>query len=159
MDGTRYARLLAGALFLLLPGIAAAQISVVKNADLSFGNLAASASTGTAVVNATTGVVTVTGGVANLHGTQNAASFTVTAPKPPGTRNYTIVLPTSATLTGPGAATMTVDTFKSNPACCAGSVAAATRTQTVTVGATLHVAANQAPGNYSGTATFIVTRP
>lgn len=61
----------------------------------------------------------------------------------------------SATLTGPGAATMSVDTFRSNPPCCAGFG----RSQVVTVGATLHVAANQAQGNYLGTATFIVTRP
>jgi len=159
MHGTSYARLLAGALFLLLPGIGAAQISVVKNADLAFGSLGTSASAGTAVLNAATGVVTVTGGVVNLGGTRTAASFTVTAPNPPGARGYTIVLPASATLSGPGAATMIVDTFTSNPPCCAGLVNGATRTQVVTVGATLHVAANQAQGDYSGTATFIVTRP
>jgi Domain of unknown function (DUF4402) len=154
MFGTSYARLLVGALLLLLPGIAAAQISVVKNADMGFGSLGTSASPGTAVLNATTGVVTVTGGVVNLGGTQTAASFTVSVP-PPGNPSYTIVLPTSVTLTGPGAATMSVDTFTSNPACCAGFG----RSQTVTVGATLHVAANQAGGDYSGTALFVVTRP
>ena len=102
-------------------------------------------------------VVSVTGGVVNLGGAPTAASFTVTVPTP-GNKSYTIVLPASAILTGPGAATMTVDTFTSNPPCCAGTVNN-TRTEVVTVGATLHVAANQAGGSYSGTATFIVTRP
>ena len=157
MHGMSHARFLAGALFLLLPGIAAAQISVVKNADLGFGNLGASASAGTAIVDPLTGVMSVTGGVVNLGGAPSAASFTVTAPTP-GNKSYTIVLPASAVLAGPGAATMTVDTFTSNPPCCAGTVNN-TRTEVVRVGATLHVAANQAPGNYSGTATFIVTRP
>lgn len=154
MNGTSYARLFVGALVLLLPGMAAAQFGVAKNADLSFGNLGTSASAGTAVLDPTTGVVTVTGGVLNLGGTQTAASFTVTVP-PPGNPSYTMILPASATLTGPGAATMSVDTFRSNPPCCAGFG----RSQVVTVGATLHVAANQAQGNYLGTATFIVTRP
>lgn len=156
MSGTRYARLLAGALFLLLPGIAAAQaqFGIVNNVGLSFGNLGTGPFAGTAILNPTTGAVTVTGGVVNLGGTQTAASFTVTVP-PPGNPSFTIVLPTSATLTGPGSATMTVDTFTSDPPCCAGFG----RSAVVTVGATLHVSANQAAGNYSGTATFIVTRP
>ena len=158
MHGTSYARLLAGALFLLLPGIAAAQFSIVKNSDLGFGNLGTSASLGTAVLNPATGVVTVTGGVLNLGGAQTAASFTVTVP-PQGNPAYTLVLPSSATLTGPGSATMTVDTFTSNPACCAEFANTGTRTQVLTVGATLRVSANQAQGNYSGTATIIVTRP
>jgi Domain of unknown function (DUF4402) len=154
MCGTRYARLLAGALLLLLPGIAAAQAIVVKNADLSFGNLGTSASAGTAILNPATGVVTVTGGVVNLGGTQTAASFTVSTP-PAGNLFYTIYLPSSATLTSLGGATMLVDNFTSNPPCCAGKG----RNDVVTVGATLHVAANQAQGDYSGTALFIVTRP
>lgn len=155
MHGTSNARLSVGALILLLPGIAAAQISVVKNADLSFGNLAASASAGTALLDPATGVVTVTGGVVNLGGTQSAASFTVTVAT--GNRKYTIVLPTSVALAGPGAAKMTVNAFRSNPT--TGRVSNVPRTQVVTVGATLLISANQAPGNYSGTATFIVTHP
>jgi uncharacterized protein DUF4402 len=151
MYGTSYARLFVGALVLLFPSIAAAQISVVKNADLRFGNLGTSASAGTAVLNPTTSVVTVTGGVLNLGGTQAAASFTVTVP---GNPFYTIVLPASTTLTGPGLS-MTVDTFTSNPSCCAGKG----HTQVVTVGATLHVSANQAQGSYSGTTFFVVTQP
>jgi hypothetical protein len=158
MHGTRFARLLAGALLLLLPGIAAAQISVVNNGDLNFGSLGTSATPGTAILNATTGTMTVTGGVVNLGGTQTAASFTVTVPSP-GNPGFTIVLPTSAPLAGPGGAQMTVDTFTSNPPCCAGFANNSSRMAVVTVGATLHVSANQAQGNYSGTAMFIVTRP
>jgi hypothetical protein len=156
MHGTSYARLLVGTLLLLLPEIAAAQTqaSVVKNADLSFGNLGTSPSAGTAILDPATGIVTVTGGVVNLGGTQTAASFTVSTP-PAGNLFYTIILPLNATLTGPGSATMLVDTFTSNPPCCSGKG----RNDIVTVGATLHISANQAQGNYSGTANFIVTRP
>lgn len=154
MQATRHARLLVGALILLLPGIPAAQISVAKTADLSFGNLGTSTSAGTAVLNPATGVMTVTSGVVNLGGTQSAASFTVTVS---GNPFYTFGLPlrgiTLTTLTGPGS-TMLVDTFTSNPPCppCGGKG----HNDVVIVGATLHVSANQAQGSYSGSFIVIV---
>jgi hypothetical protein len=161
MQATRHARLLVGALILLLPGIAAAQaqFGIVNNVGLSFGSLGTSASAGTAVLDPATGVVTVTGGVVNLGGTHTAASFTITVP-PPGNASYMFTLPSSpVTLSGPGSATMFIDPFTSKPPCPSSTCSGKGRNDILTVGGTLHVSANQAQGSYSGSFIVIANRP
>ncbi len=81
-------------------------------------------------------------------GFPSAATFNVTGASG---ANYSITLPSSATLTS-GGNTMTVDTYTDDagatPTLVGGS-------DTFNVGATLHVGATQVSGTYSGT--FAVT--
>ena len=124
-------------------------ISITKVNDMNFGNVAVQASTGGTVVLATNGSRTRTSGVTlpAVTGTVSAASFTVSGD---GSRTYDITLPNSTTLThssGAGTGTMTVNTFTSNPSA-TGTLSSGS--QSVSVGATLNVAAAQAPGVYTG---------
>lgn len=128
-------------------------ISIVNAGDMNFGNIAVSATPGTVIL-APAGTRTTTGGVTlpATAGTVSAALFTVS-----GTPAYTyaITLPSVATTVTSGANTMTVETFTSNPD--GTGTLDGTGNQTLQVGATLNVGANQASGIYvSGTA-FTVT--
>src|SRR5687767_8666712 len=69
-------------------------ISIAKNADMSFGNIAVQAATGGTVVLAPAGTRTSTSGVTlpSTTGTVTAAAFTVTGS---GSSTYAITLPTS----------------------------------------------------------------
>ncbi len=124
-----------------------APISISAAGDMDFGTM---------VTTGTAGTVTVTPAGARssvdvdlLGGTPAAAAFDVTGE---GNANYSITLPSSATLTS-GANTMTIDTFTddagANPRRPGGG------SETFNVGATLNVGATQAAGTYSGT--FSVT--
>jgi len=130
-------------------------IAIAKNVDMNFGNIVAGAAIGTVVLTPA-GVRSKTGGAflpSTLPGTVTAASFTVT-----GATGYTyaITLPGAATTVTSGGNTMTVDTWTSTPTVALGGSLAG-GTQTLTVGGTLHVGANQVAGTYvSGTA-FTVT--
>jgi hypothetical protein len=119
-----------------------APISISVGADMEFGTML---TTGTA------GTVTVTPAGARssvnvdlFGGVPSAASFDVTGESG---QIYSIILPSSATLTS-GGDTMTVDTFTddagASPTLVGGS-------DTFNVGATLNVGATQAAGTYSGT--------
>jgi hypothetical protein len=128
-------------------------IAIAKTVDMNFGNVAASAALGTVVLSPA-GARSITGGVTlpATAGTVTAASFTVT-----GTPGYTyaITLPAAVLTITSGGPSMTVDTWTSNPTP-TGTLAAGT--STLTVGATLHVGANQAAGVYGVPAeTFTVT--
>ena len=129
-------------------------IAIVKTTDMNFGNLAVSPTIpGTVVLPAALAPVrTITGGVTLMPGgTITAAAFTVT-----GLANatYSILLPASASLTGPGAP-MTADTFVSSPTVAAGGLLTG-GSETLYVGATLNVAAAQVAGTYTSLA-FNVT--
>ena len=120
---------------------------------MDFGNVAVSASLGTVILTPA-GVRSVTGGVTlpAVTGTVTAATFDVS-----GQANFTysITLPAAATTITSGANTMTVDTWISTPT--PTGTLDGTGAETLSVGATLNVAAGQAPGAYlSGTA-FTVT--
>lgn len=130
-------------------------ITIVKVTDLNFGNIA-SGTAGTVVMTAA-GVRTATGPVLPaVPGTVTAASFTISGE---ATKTYTVTLPTTISLAGPSSSTMTVTTFTSNPtttvgagvlggtAAAAGAIASGS--QTLTVGGTLNVGANQAAGFYT----------
>jgi hypothetical protein len=129
-------------------------ITLTKDVDMDFGNIAVSASNPGTVVLAPAGTRTRTGGVTlpATTGTPLAAQFTVG-----GAINYTyaITLPSAATLDGPASSSMTAGTFVSSIGA-TGNLGAG-GTQTFTVGATLTVAAGQTPGAYTTTTPFDVT--
>ena len=130
-------------------------ITIVKTVDMNFGNVAVSASLAGTVVMDPLGVRSTGGGggvtLPATTGTVAAASFTVS-----GQANYTyaITLPGSCTISSSGN-TMTVNGFTSNPAT-TGTLSAG-GTQTLTVGATLNVAAAQASGTYTNATGVPVT--
>ncbi|MFQ5775254.1 MAG: DUF4402 domain-containing protein [Kiloniellaceae bacterium] len=120
-------------------------ISISSTGNLDFGKVVPTGTAGTVTV--TPAGVRSSVNVDLLGGTVSAASFSVTGENG---QAYAISLPSSATLTGPGA-NMTVDTFTDDnptPSLPGGS-------DTFNVGATLHVGATQAAGVYSGS--FAVT--
>ena len=128
-------------------------ISITKTVDMNFGNVAVQTATGGTVVMTPAGVRTAFLGVTlpAVPGTVTAASFTVNGQ---GTYTYAITLPATAVTLTNGANTMTADTFTSTPSA-TGVLTAGT--QTLTVGATLNVAAAQAAGIYVSGTPFSVT--
>ena len=121
-------------------------ISISKNTDMNFGNLAVQAGTGGTVVLAPAGTRTSTSGVTlpATAGTVTAASFTVNGN---GSYTYAITLPTTVTLTHSGGVqTMAASSFTSNPS---STGALSSGTQDIAVGATLTVAASQLAGVYT----------
>jgi len=128
-------------------------ISISKTVDMNFGNLASGTSSGTVVLTAA-GSRSSTGGVTlpATTGSPTAASFTVTGQ---GSYTYSITLPASATtISDASSHTMTVDTWSSTPTT-TGTLSSGT--QTLTVGATLHVGASQVPNTYTSATPFTVT--
>lgn len=128
-------------------------ISITKNVDMNFGNIAVQASTGGTVELSPGGVRIASGGVTLPvnNGTVTAASFTINGS---GNYTYSITLPSSPLIITSGANTMTVDAFTSSPSAI-GTLTAGT--QTLTVGATLNVAAAEPAGTYTSTTPFDVT--
>jgi len=129
-------------------------ITITKQVDMHFGNVAVTSTSGSVTMDPA-GNRTPNGGVTLpvVNGPVAAASFDIT-----GEPNYTyaITLPSAATtLTNATAQTMTVDQFTSSPTP-TGTLSAA-GTETVTVGATLNVAAAQAAGTYVSGTPFDVT--
>ena len=121
-------------------------ISISKNADMAFGNLAVQAATGGTVVLAPAGTRSRTNGVSlpATTGTVSAASFTVTGN---GNYGYSITLPGSVTLNHSGGVeSMVASSFTSNPS---GTGTLSSGTQNISVGATLTVAAGQLAGVYT----------
>ncbi|WP_372639776.1 DUF4402 domain-containing protein [Ancylomarina sp.] len=124
-------------------------ISIVKVNDMSFGNLAVSATGGTVVLPAITGtpVRDVTGGGAGVTlpattGTVTAASFTIGGQ---ADYSYVVTLPGDITLTGVTPTnTMTLGDFKSSNEVGNGLVGT-----TLYVGGTLTVGAGQAEDVYT----------
>jgi hypothetical protein len=133
-------------------------ISVTSSGTLAFGKFAAGVSAGTVTIN-TAGARTVTGGVTASGGTPGAASFTVT-----GEPSTTYTIDTSATTTTltSGANTMALSLagdFTGAGATVApppsGTLSPA-GTQTLFVGGSLVVGANQVNGSYTGTVSVAV---
>jgi hypothetical protein len=130
-----------------------APLTITKVNDMNFGTVAVSSSTAGTVILAPAGTRSVTGGaqVVVTGGGGTAASFNITGE---GTSTYAITLPADGTVTViSGANSMPVNTFTSSPAT-TGTLSSGA--QTVTVGATLEVAAGQATGTYTSAA-FNVT--
>ncbi len=129
-------------------------ISITKDVDMNFGNVAVQSTNGGTLVLSPAGVRTTTGAVTlpTNAGTVTAASFTVNGE---GAYTYAITLPSGdLTITNANSDVMTVNTFTSTPSA-TGALTAGT--QTLTVGATLHVSTAQASGTYVSATPFDVT--
>ena len=128
-------------------------ISITKTVDMNFGNISVQAATGGTVILSVAGVRSTTGGVTlpATGGTVTAASFTVGGE---GAYTYSITLPLTPHTISSSANNMTVTAFLSNPS---GTGTLTAGTQTLTVGATLNIAAAQANGLYTSETGFNVT--
>lgn len=138
-------------------------ISIENTGDLKFGNIVANSTGGTVTIE-TNGTPKYNGVAApsSIPGEISAASFEV---KGFAGATYAITLPGTITLTktngnGNGNAygnseKMTVDNFVSNPN--GTGLLSNSGSQTVNVGATLNVAANQVAGTYKNTTDLKVT--
>ena len=131
-------------------------ITIVKNTDMNFGNVAVSATLAGTVVLAPAGTRT-TGGAGGVTlpatvGTVAAANFTVSGQ---ASYTYAITLPSSCTITDAASHSMTVNGFTSNPS--STGALSALGSQTLTVGATLNVTAGQAAGTYTNATGVPVT--
>jgi spore coat protein U-like protein len=127
-------------------------IAISKVADLAFGSIASSGTAGTVAVN-TNGTRSVTGGVTAAGGTPTAARFDITGQ---ATMVYTITYDTGVTLTGPGTAmALTQVSDVSGAGGASGTVATGTLsaggTESLYIGGTLAVGANQTAGAYTAT--------
>jgi hypothetical protein len=120
-------------------------LTLNKDMDLSFGSVVPGNTPGTVIIYASASASrTSTGGVSVLsQDTFNAACFSITGTA--GT-SYSISLPNSVTLSGPGSNTMTVNNFTDNSSETLNNSGAGT----FYVGATLHIGAQQTKGSYSG---------
>jgi len=131
-------------------------ISISKTADMNFGNVAVSATSGGTVVLAPAGTRTSggAGGVTlpSTTSTVSAAAFTVS-----GQANFTyaITLPSSCTISDGATHSMTVNAFTSSPSS-TGTLSSG-GTQALTVGATLNVTAAQAANTYTNATGVPVT--
>lgn len=128
-------------------------ITITKVQDMNFGNVVSTTAGGTVILSPS-GVRTESGVQLPVSsGTVSAASFTVTGQDGYA---YAVTLPTTAytIATGTGSANelMTLTTFTSNTT---GTLTGGT--QTLSVGATLNVVANQNAGTYIGAAPFNVS--
>ena len=126
-------------------------ISISKNTDMNFGNIATNGTVGTVVLSPASGR-TFTGGVSlpATTGTVTAASFTVEGS---GSYTYAITLPSSVVITS-GSDQMSVNNFTSTPST-TGTLSSGS--QTITIGATLNLIASQAEGSYTSATPFAVT--
>lgn len=121
-----------------------ADIKLTKSADLGFGQIVSTSSTGSVTVTPA-GSRTVSGGAVLA----NAAGVRASRFQAVGTANtsYGIMFSSSATLTG-NSGSMTLDTFTSSPS--GSGNLGPSGSQEVTVGATLHVGASLPAGGYTG---------
>ena len=130
-------------------------LSIVKQADLDFGELVV-AGAGTAVINPASGAMTTTGPVIRVGTTGHAATFTTT-----GSKNSVVIIhvPNSAITLNRvgGGGTMTVSNWTLD-----GSVnrrIPANNAFNFSIGATLNVGAAQADGVYTGSFAVTVQYP
>ncbi|MCF8450473.1 MAG: DUF4402 domain-containing protein [Taibaiella sp.] len=130
-------------------------ISLSKNVDMNFGNAAVSATVGGTLVLEPTGTRFAVGGGVTLPATSgavSAAGFTVTGM--PG-YTFSISLPGSSVIYGPGAANLVISAFTSTPA--ATGTLGAGGSQIINVGATLSIPAAQTAGVYNNADALPVT--
>lgn len=120
-------------------------ISFTENTGLNFGK-----------VDNTAGIVTITtdgvvsGKTQIAGGTTSAASLAVSGE---AEEAYTITVPTAATLNGPSSATLSITDVDHN----SSLVLDADGKETVNIGGTLNVGANQTAGAYTGTISVTVS--
>ena len=120
---------------------------ITKLNDMDFGFVTVT-SVGTAIIDSGTDAVTTTGGVLFAGGLPHAAKFAAVSPSKTVVHIRLPKKPTTLTRSG-GTETMTVDTWTINGSETRNVVAR--ETFEFAIGATLHVAANQVEGTYTGT--------
>ena len=126
-------------------------LSITKNVDMNFGYLGSSTTSGTVTLSPV-GSRTESGGVSLFPGgTVSAASFSVAGD--PNT-SYAITLPSGDHTISSGGNNMTVNAFTSSPS--GTGLLDGSGNQTLTVGETLNVDANQANGIYVSGEPFVV---
>lgn len=126
-------------------------VNLLKVRDLNFGFISSGETSGVVVLAPTeAGSRTVSGGVSLPSGTGpvKSAKFIVSGSKG---NSFSIILPTNPIVLSNGSAFMTLDNFTSSPS---GSGTFTSGSQTICVGATLNVNANQQPGLYKSTEQF-----
>ncbi len=131
-------------------------IAISKTVDMNFGNVAVSATLAGTTVLAPAGTRT-TGGAGGVTlpattGTVTAASFNVTGQ---GNYSYIITLPGTVAITDGSTHNMNVTNFTSSPS--GTGLLSSGGAQTLTVGATLNVAAAQTAGTYTNATGVPVT--
>lgn len=129
-------------------------IAIQKIADMSFGTIAVSAASGGTVILNPDGSRSASGGITlpATSGNVAAASFDVTGE---GGYTYSITLPGTNHTLSSGANSMIVNAFTSTPA--SRGTLSLLGAQTLTVGATLNIAAGQPAGTYTSETVFEVT--
>ena len=137
----------------VVEAVSSQSIGIAKTIDMSFGNIAV-INPGTVVLDPS-GSRIGTGGITlpAIAGTISAASFCVSGI---AFHTYAITLPSSCIISN-GSNTMTIDTFTSNPSATGTLNGATPGKQTLTIGATLHVAGAQAPDTYISGSPFTIT--
>lgn len=129
-------------------------INLLNVRDLNFGRIIPSGSPGTVTLNPTEASTrVVTGGVTLSpgSGTVNSAKFIASGADG---ISFSIMLPTAPVMLSNGTNFMTIDNFTSTPS---GSGTFSEGSQSILVGATLNVNANQEAGVYNSTQDFEVT--
>lgn len=129
-----------------------APYSIQKTVDLNFGKIAVNTNAGTVVLTPS-GTRSTTGGVTlpAVTGTFTAASFYIQGT---ASKSYSITLPTTYTISS-GVNNMTINAFSSIPS--GAGILSINGDQTLNVGATLNVNANQAVGTYTNAIGYSVT--
>lgn len=126
-------------------------ITISAATGMVFGDMTSGPLGGSIVMN-TDGVRVSTGSVElNSSSVSSPATFAISG-IPNST--YTVGLPTSVTLSDGGANRMMVTNFRSNPD--ASGQLNSSGVQSVTIGGTLNIGANQGFGNYSGTMAVVI---
>ena len=127
--------------------VTAVSIANTSSTPLAFGTIAPGAALGTVTVSPA-GVRSFDGGVSLVNsGTVSAAPFAITGT---GSLVCNITMPTSISIGDGASHSMTVDTFTSSLPV-ATTVTLSSGAASFSVGGTLHVAASQPAGSYTGT--------
>ena len=122
--------------------------------DMKFGNISAGETPGTVILSPTAASSrTTTGGVTlpSGSGTVQSAKFIISGE---AALPYSIVLPSETIILSNGLSLMTIGSFTSDPP---GSGIMTSGSESIYIGATLNVNANQEPGIYKSTKDFEIT--
>ena len=127
-------------------------IAIANAGNLNFGNIAVGSNPGTVVLTPD-GSRSLTGGVTLpvVAGPFSAATFTVTGL---GSSTYSILLPTSYSISDGANHSLTISSFTSNPS--GAGIISRGGSQTINVGATLNILGSQAAGSYANATGFPV---
>ena len=121
-------------------------LTITKDTDLHFGDLVPSTTESVTVVMSQSGVITSAAQYYLSTGTRSAASFKITGQP---NHSYNIVADETVTLAGPSGSTMTL-TFDPNLSITGTSITMpSSGTETLNLGGSLVLAANQVSGTYT----------